>query len=284
MKKNNIYDTPVLKQFINQTGQMFYKDKLGKERSFIANHNSNGFRSDEFIKTHEGRHIVFAGCSETYGRGGDIEESWAHMVYSSISKSTQTSGFFNLGTPGAGFKEILCTVIDYCNSYAKPNDIFILMPNLERYIWYVDTFLDKENNGYYGVCIDDENYGRMTGSNNKTVDLRKSSYSNDKEEFANFIIMMKIFEEFCQSSEINLFWGTWDTDNMFGKELKDNLFNLKFYSDINTNLHKVKEYCDSENMSLFKPDGHAGSAMHAVWADQFVKKYNERIHWGASNA
>jgi hypothetical protein len=278
MKKNNIYDSPLISSWINQKGTMVYEDTSGNEVECIGNHNRYGFRSDEFTATHDDkRHLLFAGCSETYGRGGNIEESWGHMVYSSISKNTDTSGFFNLGIPGAGFKEIICEVIEYCNKYGAPDDIFILFPNLERYIWYINSFDNKDDNGYYGVAIDNNNFGRLTGLDSKTPEERKSSYPNDKEELANFIIMMKIFEQYCISSGINLFWSTWDTDNLFGKELKDNLHGLKFFTNLNLNLEKVKDHIDNKGMSLVKPDGHSGSAIHLEWANKFMEIYKGRL-------
>lgn len=55
--------------------------------------NSLGFRSDEFIKNHNGKHILFAGCSETEGTGGNLESNWPYMVYSELCKKKKFLDF-----------------------------------------------------------------------------------------------------------------------------------------------------------------------------------------------
>ena len=45
-------------------------------------YNSNFFRCDEFTDSHKEKyHVVFGGCSETEGIGGNLNESWAYKLY-----------------------------------------------------------------------------------------------------------------------------------------------------------------------------------------------------------
>ena len=92
-------------------------------------YNTESFRCDEFKKDHDGLHILFAGCSETEGIGGNVEDAWPTMLLNKMK--SKNSGFFNIGTG------IPIRIIDLANEMisisrkslipnfdeAKPNDI-----------------------------------------------------------------------------------------------------------------------------------------------------------------
>lgn len=52
-----------------------------KKTGIAYNLNSDNFRSDEFIKKHKNKHILFAGCSNTFGEGVEYEKTWAYRLY-----------------------------------------------------------------------------------------------------------------------------------------------------------------------------------------------------------
>jgi hypothetical protein len=94
--------------------------------------NKYGFRSDEFTSDHDGKHIVFAGCSYTYGDSVFLEDSWTYKLYLDIAKKEKLSGYFNLGSPGASTKESIDQIFFYIELFGNPEVIFLLMPNPER--------------------------------------------------------------------------------------------------------------------------------------------------------
>jgi hypothetical protein len=94
--------------------------------------NKYGFRSDEFTTDHDGKHIVFAGCSYTYGDSVFLEDSWTHKLYLDIAKKEKLSGYFNLGNPGASTKQAIEQIFFYIELFGNPDVIFLLMPNPER--------------------------------------------------------------------------------------------------------------------------------------------------------
>jgi len=94
--------------------------------------NKFGFRSDEFINNHYGKHIIFAGCSYTFGDSVFLADSWAYKVYLEIAKKETLSGYFNLGSPGASTQECIDQIFNYVNIFGNPQAIFLLMPNAER--------------------------------------------------------------------------------------------------------------------------------------------------------
>ena len=94
---------------------------------FEYNLNKHGFRCDDFKK--EPVDFLYAGCSETFGQGGPIEESWAYV----LNKKVGNSGpYINLGVPGAGWTEIIANVFTYIENFGAPKNIFVLLPNMER--------------------------------------------------------------------------------------------------------------------------------------------------------
>jgi hypothetical protein len=90
-----------------------FTDELYCHRGSISDVNSLGFRSEEFKKVHKGKHILFSGCSNTYGSGLKLNEIWASRVYKNISEKEECSGFFNLSVPGAGINHICFNLFRY---------------------------------------------------------------------------------------------------------------------------------------------------------------------------
>lgn len=94
--------------------------------------NSSGLRSDEFKSDHEGLHVLFAGCSNTFGDGMFLEHLWSHKLYRMIDQASQTSGYFNIGFPGADPLQIFSQIILYIEKFGNPDVIFINIPDTPR--------------------------------------------------------------------------------------------------------------------------------------------------------
>lgn len=106
--------------------------ELGIDINNFFRINSTGQRSDEFSKTHDGLHILFAGCSITFGDGMIEEYTWARKVYDEIQKTHKTSGYFNVAGPGFNHLDIYHQVFKYIELYGNPDYIFINFPDLNR--------------------------------------------------------------------------------------------------------------------------------------------------------
>jgi hypothetical protein len=94
--------------------------------------NSDNFRSDEFVREHQGDHIVFAGCSNTFGAGVEYKKTWSYKLYETIKKDIGIDGYYNLGLCGGSIFEILININKYIKSHGFPKIIFILLPEIER--------------------------------------------------------------------------------------------------------------------------------------------------------
>ena len=57
--------------------------------------NNLNFRSENFVNNHKDFHVIFSGCSQTFGTGLLEEELWAKNLYTLLNNKTQCSGYFN---------------------------------------------------------------------------------------------------------------------------------------------------------------------------------------------
>ena len=104
----------------------------GYNRETFYSLNSHGLRSDEFRKKHSGTHIVFAGCSITFGEGLPIEKTWSRILHDRISSFEKTSGYFNIAAPGLTPIESIYQIENYMAEFGKPDVIFLNLPDFER--------------------------------------------------------------------------------------------------------------------------------------------------------
>lgn len=104
----------------------------GMELSDIYSLNSLNYRSDEFTKDHDGMHVLFVGCSITFGQGLPLDVTWPKIVYDHLSNGSKLSGFFNLGHPGITRLQILSQMYEYINSYGIPDLIVANLPDTFR--------------------------------------------------------------------------------------------------------------------------------------------------------
>ena len=242
--------------------------------------NSLGFRSDEFIKNHNGKHILFAGCSETEGCGGNLESSWPYMVYSELCKKEKISGFFNLSKAGWGHEVIISNIMSYINDYGKPDTIYILLPNMGRIYQWEDSSDDKEHYFYKYFFADTVKETNRKKKPNAPYLIRNLTVEEQRNVFATFTILMKLFEDYCISNNIKLFWSTWDYSdainynnvNIFKKYIK--FISQKEFITKNQNFF-INEIKTNKNWNA-KRDGHHGYFHHCLWAQQFLGKIDTK--------
>lgn len=161
--------------------------------------NNDGQRCDNFIKTHKGKHVLFAGCSFTFGESLPYKKNWSGYLYNKLCESNKISGYFCLGYPGAGIDIIINNIYRYCNLYGCPNAIFVLFPESSRkYKWRED--------GYYSIMSKEDRYSLYDGFENFIYDIHSK---------------IKNLEIFCKMLNISLAWSSWDTEDS------------KIYSDLN---------------------------------------------------
>lgn len=239
--------------------------------------NSLGYRSDEFINSHDGEHILFAGCSETEGMGGNLDSNWAYMVYSELAKKNKLSGFFNLSRGGWGHQIIIPNIIQYIHRYGKPDKIYLLLPNISRkYEWQGN---DK-NKELYVHKIRSPYWSNEPEVKDWFGEPRlKQTLEEQRDDLVDFIILLKMFEEYCISNNIGLVWSTWsEPDAQNYKQLKvfKRFITIPYKPEV---ILKSKSFVvdkDKEKIKFRKRDWHHGYLYHYMWAEKFLSVFDKK--------
>lgn len=244
LKSNNIYDLTVYEKYLNIMPN--------KRIDYIIN--SNGHRSDVFKKDHKGLHVLFSGCSYTFGESLPYMKSWSGYLHKKLEEKNNLSGYYNLSYPGGSIEIIINNIYKYCDKYGYPDAIFLFLPEASRKnVWH--------NNKYYCIMSgDDYFYDLYWGKENACYSIYNQ---------------IKNFEHFCKSSNIFLRWSTWSEKDM---SMYENL-NFQNYLSISTKeiINNAKNYEDSsdEYFMSARDKSHPGLAYSDGLANIFLKEFNE---------
>lgn len=216
--------------------------------------NSFEYRSDEFIKNHNGKHILFSGCSNTYGVGLKKDELWSYMLYNKILKNETCSGYFNLSSGGTGIQYIIINLFRYFKKFGNPDIIFLNLPNQKRIINYIP---EKQN--YYNTYYIED----IVGLNNAL--------------FLNYNYYL-ILEQYCITNKIKLYSISWD---IYGEYNTNILFDkykfLTFYKiDEEKMINEIADGKDKYNYKFYekaRDDMHDGVGYNIWWSNFLYNKY-----------
>ena len=243
-------------------------DDFKDDGSVIYKYNSDWYRSDDFNKNQTSKfHILFNGCSETEGIGGNIEDSWAKIMHTSLSKKYDVGNFYNLGRAGTGWHQCILNFFVYEEKYGTPTHYFVLLPNIGR------NFLWSENNlGGWDYCQKYVAREKFSGFLNKKNLI---SIEDQKNDLMDFMISWKVFEKYCDSKNINLLVSSWDL-----AELENICFMRQNKSVFKMNEEDARNFLikNKKTLSLEKRDKHKGRSFHEWWAYEFEKESEKR--WG----
>lgn len=256
--KIDLYSTcPISK--INNYEYLSESFKNNNSKNLKNEINKNGYRCDSFTDKHEGTHVLFSGCSVTFGSGLELNDTWAKKVYDKISKIEKTSGYFNIGVWGNSILNQISDLFKYFYTYGNPNTIFICIPDLSRFYVYD---LDNKN-------IVDGLYNKQSQN---IINLLSYQY---------YLMLY----QYCNVNNIRLITFSWftvedKTTNDF-EESKIKYFNtfydfnledlaefVKNFSEKNPNMLNVLDAMDGEHM---------GIAYHEFWADFIYEKYLNQL-------
>lgn len=184
--KEKIYDN----KLISKIGPINSWSKKFKDRNAWINKNEinkNFYRSDEFKSQHDGLHVVFTGCSYTFGTGLYLEETWSHILYSNLNNIVQCSGYYNLAIPGTSIENQIFELFKYFKEYGNPDVIFFNIPDISRFYFY-----DKNKNNFYDGFYNLESF--------ETLKLLGYQY-------------YFLLDHYCKVNNIKLFSFSWATDS-----------------------------------------------------------------------
>ncbi len=226
--------------------------------------NSKNFRCEEFTTNHEGEHLLFSGCSTTFGIGLEEDEIWSKKLYNKIKQDKKVSGYFNLAMPGIGCFEIVANIFKYIDKFGKPDSIFICLPDIERnYIEINDEtrkLLDQDINFEHGAT----RHGNYTAAfYEKSLDVLK----------INTFHYLLFLELYCKSNNIKLYMFSWDY-NFPEMDLDTLLFFPK--ADFIDFFKKHADDLIKDKFAITSRDNeHVGTSYHFFWYDRLYDIYTK---------
>jgi hypothetical protein len=249
-------------QFWENTKKNLKKNGFSISQDNFYKINSHGLRSQEFDDNHDGLHVLFAGCSNTFGLGSFLEDTWSYKLYKKISEKTKTSGYFNVGSPGATISEIAYQIFVYCKRYGYPDFVFINLPDYYReYQAILDHYVGKE-------VPENQSLNRVMITRNVAA------------QYLSLVDNLKL-------NKTSVVAMTWDTITHFKDselDVRDNFSDIYFVDN-----NELAQHClEYEKNNLTNPlkdffirgldDDHPGIAVHDFWYSKMYNKYKEIIN------
>jgi hypothetical protein len=215
------------------------------------------FRSKElkdFQK--ENMNILYSGCSNTWGDGVFEEEMWTNILTNKIetlnlNKKIDSN---NIAYPGSNVKGIIKNLLGTTQKIGLPNYIFICFPSITR-----DLFYSKGYAQFFNCFVEDPAAPLEPVSVGKKYN-HNFSYENN---LLTSTTMIFLLEELCKSSNIKLFWTTWDDDD-------DKIFqkmNFNNYFKINYEYENKAIKTNSPYWEVAQDGFHPGAKWHAGIAE-----------------
>jgi hypothetical protein len=218
-------------QFYTDSDEYFYikyldkEDKLGYENGskFEYKVNKDYFRNDHFNKNNQQLDTVLAiGCSITFGHGLPEEFCWPRLLEKNIQKTNQTASVINLGSLGLGISSIINNTMSFISKYGKPKTILALFPSISR-----EFIFDKKSQNYVNFLPD---LSHLKNPKESELFFNKTKNYVFEDVLYQTVNQIRMFEQFCRSSNINLIWSSWQKSD------------LKIYRELNFDNYYDSEY------------------------------------------
>jgi hypothetical protein len=274
---NNKFDLAWLTNATKKIYSKMISEECEDDGSVKYIYNSDFFRCDDFINNHKGMHILFSGCSETEGVGGNIEDAWSKILYEKINKEIKCSGFFNLSRAGWGWNRIVLNCLIYFEKYGYPEFLFILLPNSQRKFDYSMNGHVGDNGNPIGKWKYLQKYPKYYWENSNITDILRSEPKEYNEDFLNFLMLWKLFNKICDQNSVKLIFSTWDgleDENIRQSRLFNNFITV-VNSDETEYIKQFYEKNKKQKTDITKRDGHKGRITHFIWSEKFYNKYRE---------
>lgn len=235
-------------------------------------YNNEWFRSDDFSATHNSKyHVLFAGCSETEGVGGNIDTVWTKMLHASLKEKYDIDGFYSIAKAGFGWQKIITNFTIYVKKYGAPTHLFVLMPNIDRqFAWY-----SSEKKWRYI-----QKFPFSAGSPSNADDFQNIATEEEHMKMlADFTVGWKLFIEYCNSIGTKILWSTWDFEespNFLLFDQPGNFFVIKMKEAFGDFIRKNRPDGKLNSDDLDRRDGHSGVLFHMYWKEKFMEEIEKR--------
>jgi hypothetical protein len=190
-------------------------------------YNSYGYRCDEF----NNQKIMFLGCSNTYGLGSHVENTWPDILSKKLNMD-----YINLGTPGDSAQAQIIKAFQFFKEFYNPEYIIAFLPVFRIEAPKVKNILmkkkEKNKDGY-------EIFQHFfNNDNNNILKYAKAPYNLDEilpREFPIFynFMFIQMLVQYCESNNIKLYWSTYEIEKVSQVKQFLNLKNPKNYFEVN---------------------------------------------------
>lgn len=215
--KEAIFEKNLIKFYFNKNFIGSVKEWLDPGNEYILN--NYGYRGPDFKKDID---LVTAGCSVTYGIGVPEEGTWSSILAKKLKLS-----YVNLSKPGASIEWIVNSLFSYFSEFGNPKNVFVLFPGLLRKEivlnskYNMSKYVDMEDFIHQGMS-DDLAKGVVSYSfqspnlKDRSLILKRpfpieQTIPPESAIYRSFR-SIRMLETYCNSSNINLVWGTWSDD------------------------------------------------------------------------
>jgi hypothetical protein len=241
-----------------------------KDFTMLGNYSHTNYRCDDFIKDHDGLHVLFIGDSFAAGDGLEKEDTWAYKVHQKISETQKTSGYFNVGCSGISISESVDQFFKYCYHYGSPDVVFFVTTELDRdYRYAKEGTLESFINRMYMYF---EQYCRAMGIEAYSFSWLKSTglYSEEPKRYW--------WKDGAGTEMIRPLWTeqTKNQERSFNTKML-NGFETFYDYDVKHMMRRVFEYdkvSNTPHKSLWAEDlSHPGTSFHDFYAEFIYEKY-----------
>jgi hypothetical protein len=256
-----------------------YDEKI----SYISN--SFGHRSDEFSRLNKDKtNVLFAGCSQTFGSGLPVEETWPSILYQWMKTDNPEVSFGPyqvLSFTGGSIEKIVQNIFKYCHLFGNPNIIYFLAPDIDRQIGYglLEYPGAKERNDVNFV----DHVNMRTVTKEEIGSGKVEQVMSAEASILRSVYTLRMLEIFCIANNIELIWNTWGPEDAlyrmidFKKFRSDTELSEKMFYDLEEKMINLPKSKYENKARDLRHDGYAvqryfANRMYSCYIELFGKK------------
>lgn len=199
----NLIRTPRYSDWLKHLG--FYNEKTKKFIYPKFKFNSAGYRSDEFATNNPSEGIITLGCSDTFGTGQHLEDTWAKML------SNQIGGkLYNLGSPGAGVEDNYLALKHHAHHFPQGTKLFWLVPSPIRMSLFGNNRYRTISPGWFDGAGKEELKNPESDIDKRRLSLLEDYYHNYHVDYNNIVskisMAMDGVKHICKEFKFELYY------------------------------------------------------------------------------
>lgn len=178
-------------------------DEYGDIIHLRYKYNKYGYRectADNIV--HKEPSILTLGCSDTFGAGNFLENTWPYVVSKALDKPV-----LNGGIPGGSFSEAYKTLL-YAIPQMKIDTVMLLIPERARelyFYWDKDSkYVRKTTITPAVLTVYDKDPDSIDSRRKQLIELYKATFLTDETIALSFKKNLDAIQNLCKSNNINL--------------------------------------------------------------------------------